>query len=319
MNGAEIKQLIATNLNQWDQDANAGAGAWIEGKVTEQKADNYMNFLYREDIFPFLSDKFPRDFMQTTEPFDLWTATGTVHASSSGTTLVATTSIFTNDMAGKEVINQDTGQKIKIASFTSATTVTLEEEPDESWSGDVIYVLGNEYGISKDPSEAGDVKEIHEFWVRYDSSLETEFIPAEQRNPYHVRRNGYSYNSPSSPFFYDTMLTVDDVSIKGVGLIPAPTGYQGQGYITYTAKPVVIEDDTEPTLQVVGLGLILADGVTSWALGIKGEDQKDIDLYQNKYKEGKANILLNYKPKNRLRPARSRAGGYVQAISSRSI
>lgn len=317
MNGAEIKQQVAVNLNQWDQAANTGAGAWVEGKITEDKAEAYMNFLWKDDLFPLLSDKYPRDFERATEPFDLWTATGAVHASSSGTTLVATTSIFTNDMINREVINADSGEKIKIVDFTSATVVTLEEAPSESWSGDTICVLGNEFAISKSPSEATDVKEILDVFVQYTPT--DIFRPAENRAEYHLIRHGNENYPSTHPYWYDKNLKVDDVIYKGVGVIPYPTGYQGKAYVVYSEKPVDITDSTSPLLHAAGVGLVLVNGVTSWAMGVKGEDQAEIDRYKKLYDDGKQALLYNYKPKNRRRPARSRAGSYMRAISSRAV
>lgn len=63
-------------------------------------------------------------------------ATGT--ATSSGTTLTATTGIFTSQMLGNTVTNGTT--TFEITAFTSSTVVTVDAAP--SWTGQTIYVGG---------------------------------------------------------------------------------------------------------------------------------------------------------------------------------
>jgi GH35 family endo-1,4-beta-xylanase len=65
---------------------------------------------------------------------------GTVSASSSGTSLIATASVFDADMVGYSVMNLNTGDVAEITAYTSATQVTLSKSIGDTWDGHTFYI-----------------------------------------------------------------------------------------------------------------------------------------------------------------------------------
>lgn len=66
--------------------------------------------------------------------------TGTASASSSGTTLIATTAIFDADMVGYSVMNTTDGDVAVITAFTSTTQVTVSKTIGDNWDNDALYI-----------------------------------------------------------------------------------------------------------------------------------------------------------------------------------
>src|SRR5689334_12416347 len=161
MDRGEMKDRIARNLNQLN---GTDESTIINGIITETWIDNEINYIYRNEIAQLLSDKFPNDFTAKTTATHLYTATGTVSASSTSTTLVATTSIFTNGMVGFTVQNSTDDETAVITAYTNATTVTLDTTIGDTWDGDTIYVLGNEYSLG---GSAATLKEVKNVWIKY--------------------------------------------------------------------------------------------------------------------------------------------------------
>lgn len=76
----------------------------------------------------------------------LTTVTGTVDASSTASTLVATAGIFTLSMVGRQVKNTTDGTYRVITGYTNTTTVTVDAAIADLWDTDAISI-GSFYGI----------------------------------------------------------------------------------------------------------------------------------------------------------------------------
>lgn len=74
----------------------------------------------------------------------------TVSASSTGSTLVASTSVFNSGMVGMTVTNTTDGATRTITAYTSATTVTVNSAINDTWDGDsiVMYIAAKYLAVN---------------------------------------------------------------------------------------------------------------------------------------------------------------------------
>lgn len=306
----EIKIEIAKNINQLSSDETT----IVDGKITETSINRKINNLYRDELFMMLSDRYPNDFERVTVPRQMYTATGTVDASSTSTTLVTTSDVFTNDMEGFYVENATDSEKIKIASYTSSTTVTLESSIGDTWDGDTIYVLGNVYTFGGD---ASDLKEVRNVGVKYDSSNDY-FRKCERREYNDAFYYGNEEFSEYSPIFYLTTVKTDSTTISNaIGIFPRPGNYTDLLQIRYIEKPPELTGSDSPRLAVAGVGEVLVNGVTAWAKHVKGES--DWGEWFSMYQDGQQRILNTYKPKARSGPSKIRKSPYLVGMRRRSF
>jgi hypothetical protein len=306
----DLKLNIAENLNQLSADGATIAG----GRVTEAGITRKINQIYRDDLFPMLSDRFPQDFEQETYPQATYSATGTGSSSSTGTTLVATTGIFDNTMEGFTVENATDSTTAEIVTYTNTTTVTLDTTIGDTWDGDTIYVRGNEYVLG---GETTDIKEIRQVLIKYTSTDDwTECKRMNKEDAVVVDENQFS---TSEPVFYLTTIDVSGVLQQGIGFMPYPTSYAGKFKVVYIEKPAALSSATDTTmLQNIGIDQVIVDGVTAWGYSIT-EKWKAADRYRTFFQEGKRNLLTNYKPKQRSGPKHIGVNPYYLLYRNRQI
>lgn len=309
---SDLKLNIAEYLNQLDRDGST----IVEGRVTSASITRKINQIYRDELFPMLSDRYPQDFEQETYPQSTYTATGTVDSTSTGTTLVATTGIFDNTMEGFTVENTTDSSTREISTYTNATQVTVDSAIDDDWDGDTIYVRGNEFVLG---GETTDIKEIRQVFIKYSSgdSYWKECRRLNREDALRVRDEG-SY-STGDPVFYLTTIDVDGVLKQGIGFLPYPTSYAGKFKVVYIEKPTALSSDTDTTmLGNIGIDQVIIDGVVAWGFAVQ-EKWKSADRYRNLYQEGKKLLLTNYKPKSRSGPTHIGVNPYYFLNRSRSI
>ena len=286
-----LRVNIAENINQLSSDGSTV----VEGQVTSAGITRHLNQIYLDEVFQVLADKYRQDFEQDTYPQGTYTATGTVDATSTGTTLVATTSIFDNTMEGFTVQNTTSVATAKIVTYVSPTQVTLDTTIDDDWDGDTIYVLGNEFPIAGDASNFREIKQIQ---VKQ-TTADQEYKVCGRINKNDAVKNGFSYFTRESPVYYLTTVDVDGTPTRTVGILPFPTEYTGKWKMTYIEKPAALSEGTdEPLYNNIGVNEILINGTTAWAFAIKRE--WDSAKYWNMlYEKGKNELIQNYKPKSR--------------------
>jgi hypothetical protein len=93
--------------------------------------------------------------------------TGTVNATSTASTLVATAAIFTSAMVGRQVKNTTDTTYRTITGYTNTTTVTVDNVIADTWDGDAISI-GNYYGIDNIDYTAKET-EAYVATLRYDA------------------------------------------------------------------------------------------------------------------------------------------------------
>jgi hypothetical protein len=315
MTRAQIKRAIAENLEQLDSDMTT----IIDGKVTATGIENRINYVYREELFPLFSDKFSIDFEQRTNPLNTYTTTGTVSASSTGTTLVAGSNIFSQNMVGFRVYNVIDEEFATITAYTSATTVTVNVTLGDTWDGDTIYVLGNEFTYG---TALSDLKEIKRVEIKY-ASTDTEWIEMQEID----QSLAQNVRSTVNPGYYRTSLLVGDELVAAIGIDPYPQYYNGLLKITYIKRPKELSSDSDsPVLNVPGISQVIIDGVTAWGKGLKGE-WDDADRYRAQYEGnpnsrttgGKVGLIRNYKPKTRGQNKTVRSSAMTNAIRRRIL
>lgn len=295
---------VAENLGQ----LNSNGTTVIDGKVTETGIKQKIDDIYREELFPLFSDKFPRDFKQKTYPQATYTKTGIVDASSSTTTLITISDTFDNDMEGQTIENAD-GDTAVIDTYNSNKQVTLTSSVD--WDGDTIYVLGNEFTLKGDVS---DLKELEYMGIKYSSS-DSKIKRCEIINERDLDGLEDGSFSEIAPLAYLTSVDVDGEQVRAVGIRPSPSSYQGKYEIRYTERPDELGDDDEPRLKVVGISEVIINGVTSWAKRVKGD--KDWKDYHALYSEGKGSLIASYKPRTRSGSTKIRMGSHYSRLRRR--
>jgi hypothetical protein len=311
MTREDIRIEIARNINQLAEDEST----FINGVVTETSTNTKISNVYFQEVFPLLSDKFPTEFKQETYRFPTYTASGTVDSSSTGDSLVTTTSIFTNDMEGFEVENATDDEKATIETYTSGTAVTLETDIDDDWDGDTIYILGNEFTFGGDTT---DLKEIIRVEVKY-ASTDTTYRVCEKRRQEGVIRVGNETVPKTSPIWYPTMVDISGAPYRGFGILPFPDSYAGKIKVTYVERPPELDDDSDvPLLDIVGVSQLIVDNVTAWALRIKKEFD-EADRHQMDYEKNLKRLVMSFKPMSRGGASRVRHSGYMGAIGRRYV
>jgi hypothetical protein len=308
---ANMKLRVAENVGILAAD-----GTTInEGMVTADGIINRLNDVYREEIFPVFSDKFPDDFTQTTYPLATYTSTGTCDAATTGTTLVATTAIFDNSMEGFEVQNATTLEKVKIVTYSSGTTVTVDDTlVTADWIGATIYVLGNEYTFSGD---VADIKEILQVSIKYASS-DTFFKVAHQGDYKDLIRSGNEKFQTKGPYFYRTMIDIATIPTPAVGILPYPTSYTGQIQFKYIERPPVLGTSDEPSITIPGISEVLIYGTTAWAFRLQRK-WDDAQYYQGLYEQYKRNLIGSYKPRSRAGVTTVKQSGWMNNMKTRMM
>lgn len=284
-----MRLRVAENLGILSSD---GATV-VEGLVTIDGINNRLNDVYREEIFPLFSDKFPDDFAQETYPFPTYTSSGAVDGASTGATLVATTGIFDNSMEGFYVYNANAQAKQKILTYTSSTTVTLDGSV--TWTaGDTIYVLGNEYTFGGDVT---DIKEIVQVQIKF-ASTDKDWRTAVLGDIKELTSIGNEVYAKAAPRFYRTMIDVAGKPYPAVGILPYPEDYQGKIQIRYIERPPALGDSDEPTLTIPGIAEVLIYGATAWGFRLQRK-WDDAQYYQALYEDYKRKLVGSYKPRSR--------------------
>lgn len=264
-----------------------------EGVVTSNGIDNRLNDIYREELFPLFSDKYPEDFTQNTFPANTYTVSAVVDAATSGTTLVITTDVMDNSMVGFKLQNGSTLDTVEVTGFTNDSTVTVDAEVDD-WIGDTIYVLGNEYSFG---GSTVDLKEVIQFNVKYKSS-DANYLVAQPRNYRDVVSHGGERFSTMSPMWYRTTIKVEGIPVPGFGILPYPTDYTGTYQFSYTQRPEPLEEDQEPLINTAGISECMIYGCLVWGHRLMGRTQESA-ICKGLYEEAKRNIVAHYKPRNR--------------------
>ena len=302
MTFTNIKKRTASNIGYVDSSGDILASK----DITETDIGNWINDRYLDELFPLLSVQYPEDFHQEGK-MNFYKTTGTVSASSTSTTLVATGNIFNNGMVGDRVYNSTDEDTATITAYTSATTVTLDSEIDDDWDGDTIYIIGHEFGLG---GNATDARSLTRVAVKYDSD-DGYYRTCEQRDKNFLFQNGDEVYSQSAPVWYVTSVDIGGVTTSAIGILPEPMQSVSNGIlIEYTEQPSALSVDADVPRLPLGSHSLLALGATANALR-KLMRLDEADRYEQLFQVGRGEMVTSY--------ALTRGSGPVKAVPPRRL
>lgn len=285
MTFTNIKKRVASNLGYVDS-----SGDILSGKdISETDMGNWVNDRYIDDAFSVLSSQYPEDFRQTGK-LNFYKTTGTAAAGSTSTTLVATGNIFNNGMVGDHVYNSTDEELAEITAYTSATTVTLDTTIADTWDGDTIYVLGHEFGLG---GNATDARAIESVKVKY-ATTDDYYKTCEWTDKNKLLQDGSETYSEAEPYCYRTTVDIDGTPTTAIGILPEPSKNVANGIlIEYVEQPSALSADADVPRLPLGSHSLLVLGAT--ADGMRKLMRLDeADRYEQKYQAGKVEMITSY-------------------------
>lgn len=282
-------------------------------RVTEWGIKMQINNDYRYTIAQPLMRKFPLDFEQPTIPFNSNTKQLVVDASSATTTLVSTSNDFNAGMVGFKIHNPTTSEKVEIDSFVSDTTVVLKSAPSTSWSGNTVYVLGNEFPFTG--VEVSDLVSVNRIEFK-ESTRWKKLVYIDRDSESDLSNEVYRYATAG---FYLTSLRVAGKMEKGFGIFPYPQSYNNLLRVWYTQLPTKLENDTD-TFQdlTTGVSQMLEYSATSWGAGLLGNTDLRNE-YKTRFTETYKLNVANYKPLAKASNKKSQNKNYYNSIMNGTI
>jgi hypothetical protein len=284
-----------------------------EGVVTEEGIEQRINEIYREELFPLFSSRFPEDFTQDSYPSSTYTVSAIVDAATTATNMAITTGDFNNSMVGFKIQDAVSLDTVKVTGYVSDTELIVDGDTT-TWVGNTVYVLGNEYSFGGD---AVDLKEIIQLRVKY-KSTDTNFVVVEPRNKRDVIRYGNESFSEFSPIWYKTTIKVAGVPTPGFGILPFPTSYTGKYELSYTQRPPALSGTAEPSIDTAGISQCIINGCVAWGHTLMGRIDL-ADRYLGLYEKGKRDIIASYRPRNRAGASKVRWSSRINAMIRRHV
>lgn len=290
----QLQERVGKNHKYYD------GSSWITGAdLTQEDIQDFINEIYLLEVAPKFQVQYPHIFRQTAQA-DSWISTGTAGAGLSGSTLTATTSIFTNAMVGLWVYNDTEDEKTKITGYTSDTEVTVENSDISDWSGDTVYVLGQEFAIGGD---ATDIISVESVGVKMQSS-DSYFKKAKERVKEDYIQSGYETISKTNPLYYLTSVDVNGTATTAIGILPQfEEKISNAIEIDYVARPDALSSDTDKTILPNDSAII--SGATMRGFE-KRQDSQRASYWRGVYQQDIRTMLSTYRPRGnmRIRPAR---------------
>lgn len=256
---------------------------WLDSRPTDVTQDDLkelINDAYINKYFVDLQSKYPQLYTKVALT-DSWIATGTGDAGLTGSTFVATTSIFSSGMVGLRIYNETDGEYADIEGYTSGTTVTLSLDDVSGWSGDTVYVLGKQFAFA---GNATDVFALRRVGIKYNTTV-TEYVYAEPRIKEDFKEFGSEETSEDFPFFYDSAFNVSGTQTLGVEIEPRFKKKVSNGLlIEYIEAPGELSADGD--IPVVPNTLPLIYAATSMAFEYRdGQDSPEAFAAESRYQQ----------------------------------
>lgn len=285
MTFTNIKKRIASNLGYVDSSGDLLASK----DITATDLGNWINDRYIDDLFSTLSSQYPEDFTQVGK-LNFYKTTGTVDAASTSTTLVATGNIFNNGMVGDRVYNSTDEELAKITAYTSATTVTIDTTIGDTWDGDTIYVLGHEFGLG---GNATDARSMLRVTVKYDNDTSTytncRYLPKGK-----ALASGDETYYESDPIWYPTTVDISGTPTSAIGILPEARKNISEGIeVEYIEQPSALSSDSDVPRLPLGAHSTLVYGATADAMR-KLMRLDEADRFEQLYQAGKQEMVTSY-------------------------
>jgi hypothetical protein len=221
---------------------------------------------------------------------NFYKTTGTVAAGSTSTTLVATGNIFNNGMVGDTVYNSTDGETAEITAYTSATTVTLDTTIGDDWDGDTIYVLGHEFGLG---GNATDARSLLRVAVKYDDD-DDYYTTCTMKDKNKVFQYGNETYYETDPIWYPTTVDISGTPTSAIGILPEASENVSNGIlIEYIEQPSSLSADADVPRLPLGSHSLLVLGGTADALR-KLMRLDEADRFEQRYQAGKMEMITSY-------------------------
>lgn len=305
----QLKKRVGKYLKRYD-DTNGWKASNTD--VTEDDVEEFINETYLEELAPLFINKFPENF-RTKARTNSWIATGTVDVSSTSTTLVATSSIFTSSMVGLKIWNDTDEELAEITDYTDASTLTLDTAIGNTWDGDTIYVLGKEFSFGGD---ASDLYQLESIGIKYSTSSQY-YQKATLIDEPTLFRQGWEEGSEASPYVYLTTLSVNGSLLSGVGISPKFSKKVTDAIeISALVRPPALSADGDiPRLPVANA---LIAGAVMKGFEMKQEFEKAA-IWAQKYQKATFESVARYAPMKVKYGTGIRPNRRINAMMSRRI
>jgi len=284
----EIRKRVASYINYVDSSGDLESNA----DISSTDIDNWINDRYREDLVPRYAD-LRKEYYMRESTADNYAATGTVDASSTGSTLVTTTSIFTSNMVDARVYNTTDSEGAKITAYTSGTTVTLDTTIGDTWDGDTVYVFTGIYTFGGD---ANDVLRPDWVGVKY-SSTDRDYrraITGEYRDlfEYEKGRNKDDLFDQDDPRYWFDTVNISGTPTSAIIIRPIDwtEALDDAIYMRYLEIPTALSGDNDVPRLPLGTHKALVFGATADAL-LKLERFDEANQFEQRYQLAKGQLL----------------------------
>ncbi|MFQ5493568.1 MAG: hypothetical protein ACE5DX_05420 [Candidatus Dojkabacteria bacterium] len=294
MNLKDLRETVAENLNYLTQEGDV-----VDADVDADTIDRFINNRYLEEVYPVFGKRHP-EFYSQSAVCPTYDETGTADTSSTGTTLVATTPIFTNAMVGAKVLNSTDDVVAKIESYTNTTTVELDTTIDDDWDSDTIYVFTGVYTLLGDLTDASSILWVGIKYQNDSSSGEptTDHIrvmPAKDEDIYRWRRGTRVEDTfaESDPRYIFEARLAAGLPTSTLKILPIPetllldnnSSARDDGvFVRYKQKPSKLVNDTDVPRLPEGHHLLLAHGATADCFIKMGQTDR-VGLFDNSINE----------------------------------
>lgn len=313
MTFTNLKKRVFSYINYVDSSGDPITGS----DVTATDVGNWINDRYLDEIFPEYSRIKPEYFMQD-GTWDNYTATGTVDAASTSTTLVTTSAIFTTDMIDAWVYNTTDGASAKIKSVTNTTTVTLDTTIGDDWDGDTIYVFTGKFTFGGDMTDCYRVEWVG---VKY-ASTDTDFRRVRATNDRDVfeRWRGRTQNdtfTQMDPVYMFKTIDVAGAMTSAIEIRPIDweEAISDAIYVRYIERPAELSADGDtPRLPIAHHKLLVWGAVADAYTKIGNFDKAQ--FFEQKYNNEFRRLVRSHPAERDKRTLRT--GAYTYRFISRA-
>lgn len=287
MTFTNLQKRVFSYLNRVDS-----TGAATTTEILSSDVQNWLNDRYIEDLVPEYYRVNPKYYEQEAW-MDSWCATGTVSATSTSSTLVASTAIFTENMVDGIVNNTTDSESRNITAYTDTSTVTVDSAIDDDWDSDTIYVHNGLYGFDTD---ATDLLGIHYVGVKYASTDDdyTRAIAVDERDIFKYRkgRSKFTTFSQVAPVYVLETIDVSSVPKTGIRIFPFDwsTYLADAIYLRYGELPAAMSSDSDVPRLPLGFHKLLVYGATADGLR-KLEKFNEADRFEQLYQNSLRKLL----------------------------
>ena len=193
-------------------------------------------------------------------------------------------------MVGDSVYNSTDEELAVITAYTSATTVTIDTTIDDDWDGDTIYILGHEFGLG---GNATDARSLLRVGVKYDTD-DNYFRTCEFKPKNKAFLQGGETYSQVGPIWYPTSVDISGTTTTAIGVLPEATSNIASGIeIEYIEQPSALSSDSDVPRLPLGSHSVLVLGGTAAALR-KLMRLDEADRFEQMYQMERINIIASY-------------------------